>query len=117
MGVVELLDVLKIDQAHFRGLSLGGIVGQWLGIHMPERISRLILCHTSAYLRHYGGFDARIAAVLQPGSMPDVAETFLRNWFPAPRLAASGDVIQKFRTMLLETDSKGLLDATSRSAT
>jgi pimeloyl-ACP methyl ester carboxylesterase len=40
---VELLDALKIGRAHFLGLSLGGMVGQWLGIHAPERIDRLIL--------------------------------------------------------------------------
>ena len=47
---VESLDALKIGHAHFLGLSLGGMVGQWLGIHAPERIDRLILANTSAYL-------------------------------------------------------------------
>ncbi|TKB87564.1 MAG: alpha/beta fold hydrolase, partial [Mesorhizobium sp.] len=41
--VIELLDALGIERVHFLGLSLGGFVGQWLGIHAPERIERLIL--------------------------------------------------------------------------
>ena len=48
--VIELLDALEISLVHFLGLSLGGMVGQWLGIHAPERIDRLILANTSAYL-------------------------------------------------------------------
>ena len=48
--VIELLDSLKISRVHFCGLSLGGIVGQWLGIHTPDRIDRLILCNTASFL-------------------------------------------------------------------
>ncbi|MBW7457156.1 alpha/beta fold hydrolase, partial [Paenibacillus sepulcri] len=41
--VIELLDALQIDRVHFLGLSLGGVIGQWLGIYAPERVDRLIL--------------------------------------------------------------------------
>ena len=40
--VIELLDSLHIDRVHFLGLSLGGAVAQWLAIHAPERIDRLV---------------------------------------------------------------------------
>ena len=39
--VLELLDALEVRRAHFLGLSLGGIVGQWLALHAPQRIERL----------------------------------------------------------------------------
>src|SRR3954465_6309943 len=35
---VELLDGLGLDRVRFCGLSKGGMIGQWLGIHAPERI-------------------------------------------------------------------------------
>jgi 3-oxoadipate enol-lactonase len=38
--VSELLDALKINRVHFCGLSLGGIIGQWLAVYTPERIDR-----------------------------------------------------------------------------
>ena len=41
--VIELLEALNISRVHFCGLSLGGMVGQWLGIHAPDRIDRLTL--------------------------------------------------------------------------
>src|SRR5215472_10917838 len=96
---VELLDSLKIERVHFCGLSLGGVVGQWLGIHFPERINRLVLSHTSAYLEHYGNWTELISRALQPGSMPGIAETFLRNWFPASILDENGEIVRSFRAM------------------
>ncbi|MBF3164409.1 alpha/beta fold hydrolase, partial [Pseudomonas aeruginosa] len=44
--VLELLDALEVRRAHFLGLSLGGIVGQWLALHAPQRIERLVLANT-----------------------------------------------------------------------
>lgn len=41
--VIELLDALSISRVHFLGISFGGLIGQWLGIHAPERVDRLIL--------------------------------------------------------------------------
>jgi 3-oxoadipate enol-lactonase len=104
--VVELLDALKIGRAHFLGLSLGGMVGQWLGIHAPERIDRLILANTSAYLGPTDQLDGRIASVLK-ADPEETAEMFLRNWFPARLLDTGGPMIAKVRAMLLATDPQG----------
>jgi len=106
--VIELLDALGIERAHFLGLSLGGFVGQWLGIHAPERIDRLILSNTSSYLGPAKQFDERIAAVQQAPDMAETAEMFLGNWFPAHMLAAKEPVVEEFRSMLLATDRQGL---------
>ncbi|MES0155158.1 alpha/beta fold hydrolase [Mesorhizobium sp. M0018] len=106
--VIELLDTLGTERVHFLGLSLGGFVGQWLGIHAPERIERLILSNTSSYLGPAKQFDKRIAAVLQAPDMAETAEMFLGNWFPARMLAANEPVIEEFRAMLLAIDRQGL---------
>ncbi|MGO4703787.1 3-oxoadipate enol-lactonase [Dyella sp. 2RAB6] len=106
--VVELLDALGIERAHFLGLSLGGFVGQWLGIYAPERIDQLILSNTSARLGPASEFDARIAALQTSPDMAAVAEAFLANWFPASMLEAKQSVVQPFRDMLLSTPPQGL---------
>ncbi|HEV7776855.1 MAG TPA: 3-oxoadipate enol-lactonase [Luteibacter sp.] len=105
--VIELLDALQIERGHFLGLSLGGFVGQWLAIHAPERIDRLVLSNTSAYLGPPEVFAGRIAAVLRAPDMSETAETFLANWFPAAMLAKD-PVVETFRAMLLATDRHGL---------
>ena len=106
--VIELLDSLAIERAHFLGLSLGGFVGQWLGIRAPERIDRLILSNTSSYLGPAAPFDERIAAVLAAADMSATADMFLGNWFPAAMVAAKSPVVEKFRAMLMDIDRPGL---------
>ncbi|WP_267225106.1 3-oxoadipate enol-lactonase [Dyella silvae] len=106
--VIELLDALGVERAHFLGLSLGGLVGQWLGIHAPDRIDQLILSNTSAHLGPVSEFDARIAALQTSPDMEAVAEAFLANWFPATMLEAKHPDIEPFREMLLSTAPQGL---------
>jgi len=106
--VIELLDALNISRAHFCGLSLGGMIGQWLGIHTPDRINRLILCNTSSFVGPAEQWDSRIASVLQAENMSETAEMFLRNWFPPHMLEAENATVRTFRAMLLATDPRGL---------
>lgn len=106
--VIELLDALGIGRVRFLGLSLGGFVGQWLGVHAPERIDRLILSNTSAYLGPAAQWDRRIAEVLAAPDMQETARMFLGNWFPAAMLEAQAPQIEPFRAMLLATDRQGL---------
>jgi len=105
---IELLDALGLGRVHFLGLSLGGFVGQWLGIHAPERIDRLILSNTSTHLSPASYFDERIAVVRQAPDMSETAEVFLNNWFPATMVAANEPAIEDFRAMLMTIDRHGL---------
>src|SRR5262245_23637378 len=45
--VLAVLDALEIDRVNWCGLSMGGMVGQWLGANAPERVERLVLSNTS----------------------------------------------------------------------
>ena len=107
--VLELMDTLDIARAHFMGLSLGGIVGQWLGIHAPERIDRLVLSNTAPYLGPADRFDAPIAEALQADDMTATAGTFLHNWFPASMFETPDPVVKTYRAMLLATNRHGLV--------
>jgi 3-oxoadipate enol-lactonase len=106
--VLELMDALGIRRAHFLGLSLGGFIGQWLGIHAPERIDRLILSNTAAYLGPASVFDQRITEVRAAPDMRRSTEEFLANWFPRHMIEAGGPVVEKFRNMLMAVDGEGL---------
>ncbi|MDQ8738005.1 alpha/beta fold hydrolase [Paenibacillus sp. LHD-38] len=106
--VIELLDALHIDRVHFLGLSLGGVVGQWLGIYAPERIDRLILSNTSSYLGPPEQWERLIASVLQPENLSEFADVFMKNWFPSHMLESEDVLVTSFRKMVLATRSQGI---------
>jgi 3-oxoadipate enol-lactonase len=109
--VLELLDALHIDRAHFLGLSLGGVIGQWLGVHAPGRIDRLVLANTSPYLGPVPQWDELIAKVLKSSDLAEMADMFIGNWFPPHMLKNSPPVVQAFRAMVLSTPKIGLAGA------
>ena len=45
--VLAVADAAGARQFDYCGISLGGMIGQWLGIHAPERVRRLMLCNTT----------------------------------------------------------------------
>jgi 3-oxoadipate enol-lactonase len=106
--VVELLDHLGLERVHFCGLSLGGIVGQWLGIYAPERVDRLVLSNTSPYLGPTPQWDELIRRTLAAQDLSDLAPMFLANWFPASMHAGEPDIVEAFRGVILTTRPGGL---------
>jgi pimeloyl-ACP methyl ester carboxylesterase len=58
VDLVELLDALQLDRAHVLGISLGGMIAQWLAVEHPARVDKLVLVSTAhrfaPYLREMG---------------------------------------------------------------
>ncbi|NIJ08158.1 3-oxoadipate enol-lactonase [Sphingomonas vulcanisoli] len=104
--VIELADALGIATFTFCGLSKGGMIGQWLGWRAPERLDRLILANTSAYMGLPTGWDHRIATVLRNG-MPTMTDAVIARWFTPDFTATHPKDIAPVRTMLLATDPEG----------
>lgn len=105
LDILELLDSLHMDRVHFLGLSLGGFIGQWLGIHAPNRINKLILANTSPHLGPVEYFNDKISTLRSGGSMEPFANMFITNWFPKNYDPA---IVAKFRAMVLATSPRGL---------
>ena len=78
--VLSLLDALGVRRAHFCGLSLGGLIGMWLGVNAPDRIERLVLCNTAARIGTVEGWNARIEGVRRTG-MEAMAPAVMERWF------------------------------------
>jgi 3-oxoadipate enol-lactonase len=103
---LAVLDALDIERADFCGLSLGGMMGQWLGANAPERIRRLIVANTAALMGPRAVWDTRIAAVAEHGMLA-VVETVLERWFTPGFRAASEPAVARVRMMLESTDPAG----------
>ena len=78
--VLALMERLGIERFSFCGLSIGGMVGMWLGSEAPDRVERLILCCTAARFDPPGAWDERAKAV-RTGGMEAVADAVLQRWF------------------------------------
>lgn len=104
--VLGLLDALGVVRALFCGISLGGMVGQWLGMNAPERVAALVLANTSARLGPPEAWDARIAAV-RAGGMESVAGAVLARWFTPGFRDRRPDEVDRVRRMLLATPPEG----------
>ena len=80
--VLAILDALKIEKINWCGLSMGGMVGMWLGANAPARINRLILSNTSAYFPDKEIWNGRIKTIREKGLASIVPGT-MERWFTA----------------------------------
>lgn len=77
--VLALMDACGIDRAMYCGLSLGGMVGMWLGIHAGERFSRMVLCSTAAHIEDPDLLQGRIRHIRKQG-LPSITDSVLSVW-------------------------------------
>lgn len=79
-AILALMDHLSVEKAHFCGLSMGGMIGQWLGVHNPERFDALILCNTAAQIGTTETWNARIKTVEEQG-LEAIVDATMERWF------------------------------------
>ena len=104
--VVGLLDALQIPTAHYCGISVGGLIGQWLGINASKRFKSLTLCNTAARIGTIDGWNTRIAAVKESGIAP-VANGVVSRWFTEDFAKRAPAQVEAARQMLLHSPPEG----------
>lgn len=105
--VVELLDHLGIARVHFCGTSIGGFIGQWLGIHSPERLDRLVVSNTSPHVGPASQWDEMIRQVLA-SDIASSADALLKGWFPEWMFAHRLETVSRYREMVVGTSPQGI---------
>jgi 3-oxoadipate enol-lactonase len=104
--VLGLLDALGIARVCFCGLSMGGMIGMWLGTNAPERIDKLVLCNTAARLGTRDMWNTRVAAVRE-GGMSAIAPAVMERWFTASFRKRAPELVDAVRRTLLATPVEG----------
>jgi len=104
--VVGLLDALAIPRAHFCGISMGAMTGQWLGVHRPQRLDRLVLANTAARIGTAAGWIARAAQVRADG-MDGVADGAAARWFTPAFIARAPHRVARMIARLREQEREG----------
>ena len=106
LDALGVLDHFGIQKANFCGLSMGGAVGQWLGIHAPERLDRLVVSNTAPYFGPPENWINRMKAVSE-GGLAGITETLLHRWFTPHFLARHDSGVEQIRAMLLVNSPAG----------
>lgn len=125
--VIGLMDHLKIDRAAFVGLSMGGMVAQYLGMLHPGRVKALAICATTsrvpADMRHL--WRDRVAVARDKG-MASQVDPALGRWITPESRATKPALVTRFTRLIEATPLEGYagwcgaietLDTTDRLST
>jgi 3-oxoadipate enol-lactonase / 4-carboxymuconolactone decarboxylase len=104
--VIDLLDQLGIETAYFCGLSMGGLIGQWLGIHHSERIKKLVISNTGAKIGNDERWNGRIETITQHG-MQAIVEDTMERWFTEGFRQNNPQRVAETKAMFLRSHVQG----------
>ena len=78
--VIDILDYLKVEEAHFCGISMGGITGLQLGLIAPQRFLSLSIANSAAKIGQEAAWLSRADAVEAEG-LAEIVSTTHTRWF------------------------------------
>ena len=107
---LSLMDFLDIEKAVIVGLSIGGIIGQYLGVYHPERIEKLILSNTAPKIGSTETWNARIEKVRNEG-IESIADMVMKVWFSEQFHRERSAELLGYRNMLANSPLEGYLMA------
>jgi 3-oxoadipate enol-lactonase len=106
LDALAIMDGLGLETVNWCGLSIGGMVGMWLGANAPQRLDKLILSNTACYMPARDLWDERIKTARERGMAPLVEGT-LERWFTKEFREREPETIARMRAMLLSTSPQG----------
>lgn len=106
--ILDLLDSLNIEKVNFCGLSIGGLTGQWLGIHAPERLNKLILCNTAVKIGNKEAWNTRIETV-QKNGLDSIVSGTQERWFTPQFVSKNKAEVDMVLATFVQTPVDGYL--------
>ncbi len=104
--VLGLADSLGIRKFAFCGLSLGGAIGQWLGVNAADRLTSLVLANTSPKFGERSNWETRIEMV-RKGGMAAIVDMAMQRFFSQQTLEHYTAYVSAMKSVLLGTDPAG----------
>jgi 3-oxoadipate enol-lactonase/4-carboxymuconolactone decarboxylase len=104
--VIELMNELHIEMACFCGLSMGGLIGQWLGINHPKRFKKIALSNTGAKIGNDKRWNDRIEIISKSG-MNAIVDDTMERWFTDLFRENNPESVAEMKAMFLRSDIEG----------
>jgi 3-oxoadipate enol-lactonase len=114
---VALMDALRIDRAHFCGLSMGGATALGLAQRHPDRVNHAIVADSGCASTPQSAqqWEERIAVAQKSGMEPLVEPTVTR-WFPPEVMAKNPPYLTIVRAMVRNTPVNGFIGCSAALA-
>ncbi|MGB0749091.1 MAG: 3-oxoadipate enol-lactonase [Magnetospiraceae bacterium] len=105
-----LIEALDVGPVFFVGLSMGGMIGQYLALRHSRLLRGMVLSSTSGLVPPQAApmWEERIAAV-NAGGMETQADGTLSRWFTPAFQETGGPTLDFVRAMILETPVSGFI--------
>jgi len=105
---LALMDHVGVDQTHWCGLSIGGMMGYGMAQDHGDRLLSLTACDSrpDAPPDYQDYFQHRIDVAAAEG-MEGLVESTISRWFTPESVAANISVLDKVRAMIRSTDQTG----------
>jgi len=105
-----LLKALGIEKTFFMGISMGGMIGQVLGLKAPGLLEGLVLCDTSSRVPDEAKpiWNERIETVQKKG-MESQVEATLERWLTPHYRKERPEVVEKITAMIRGTNPQGYI--------
>ncbi len=110
--LVGLMDALQISKAHLVGLSMGGMICQFVGAHFPDRVSSLSLCDTASEMPPRSLWEERFVIARGQG-LGGLVDGTIKRWFLEGFIASEPAKIERVRKMILNTPVEGYIGCAS----
>jgi 3-oxoadipate enol-lactonase len=106
--VINLADALGVRTFNWCGLSMGGMVGQWLGANARDRVGKLILSNTHYYYADKQPWHDRIKFA-QDNGLAALTPTQMERWFTKGFRERSPQAVARIGEMFKATELGGFV--------
>ena len=106
--ILAVLDALGVKKTNWCGLSMGGMDGQWLGAHAPERVEKLVLANTHYHYADKAPWADRLR-FLETHQLSDLVAANMERWFTKGFRERAPQAIERMTKMFVATDHAGYM--------
>jgi 3-oxoadipate enol-lactonase len=106
--VLAILDHLGIKKTNWCGLSMGGMVGQWLAANAPDRFEKMVFANTHYYYAAKDTWHERLGIAREKG-LKALVDSNMERWFTAGFREREPKTIDWMKAMFVATPVEGFI--------